>query len=131
MLRLARISAGVVAGLLALYAAWYGSSFASGGIRNNLPLLPIPLVFLTLAACSLWFALGGSRQVQRRRIVVTLSAGVLVGGIALVPGMIVPIILDPTSNQGPLLGVLVTGPLGFILGCLVGAVLARWLVRPA
>jgi hypothetical protein len=44
------------------------------------------------------------------------------GVVGLVGGIVVPIILDPTTVQGPLLGIFLTGPLGVFLGGHVGVV---------
>ncbi len=47
-----------------------------------------------------------------RVVLYSIGGGILgwIGGVA------VPIMLDPTTVQGPLLGVLLTGPLGFVVG---------------
>src|SRR5271170_826125 len=45
----------------------------------------------------------------------------IVGGITFLAGFIGPIIFYPGSNQGPLLGFLFTGPIGFVAGALGGA----------
>ncbi len=37
-------------------------------------------------------------------------------------GFFGPIVFSPESNQGPLVGILVTGPLGFIIGFIVGVI---------
>ncbi|WP_264421808.1 hypothetical protein [Novosphingobium sp. KCTC 2891] len=50
-----------------------------------------------------------------------LRAGCLLGLIGFVGGFVGPIILTPEANQGPLLGILVTGPGGFLVGLVVGA----------
>ena len=44
----------------------------------------------------------------------------VIGGISFVAGFAGPLLLS-TSNLGPLLGIFVTGPLGFLVGGLVGA----------
>ena len=49
--------------------------------------------------------------------------GFLIGGICFLVGFIGPIIVWPDSNQGPLLGIFITGPLGFLLGIGVGLVI--------
>lgn len=51
----------------------------------------------------------------------------ILGGIGLFGGFVGPMIFAPESNQGPLLGILITGPAGFVLGALGGAV--RWFFR--
>ena len=50
---------------------------------------------------------------------IAITAGVF-GIIGLVGGMVVPVILDPTTVQGPLLGIFMTGPLGVFLGGHIG-----------
>ena len=52
----------------------------------------------------------------------TLAGGILVGAISFVAGFFGPIIFTPGSNQGPLLGIFITGPIGFIAGLIGGAV---------
>ena len=50
--------------------------------------------------------------------------GLLVGGIAFAVGFFGPLIWAPDANQGPLLGIFITGPLGFVAGCIGGAIYA-------
>jgi hypothetical protein len=51
-----------------------------------------------------------------------MTYGFVLGGIAFAAGFFGPIIFAPEANQGPLLGIFITGPLGFVVGLLVGAV---------
>jgi len=51
----------------------------------------------------------------------------LVGGIGFTAGFFGPIIFTPVANQGPLLGIFFTGPIGFLLGGIGG--LLYWAVR--
>jgi len=53
-----------------------------------------------------------------------LAGALVIGGIGFVGGFVGPIIFTPESNQGPLLGIFNTGPLGFLLGAIGGAI--RW-----
>ena len=41
---------------------------------------------------------------------------IVAGGIGFSAGFFGPIIFTPEANQGPLLGIFITGPLGFLLG---------------
>ncbi|SDA43303.1 hypothetical protein [Mesorhizobium qingshengii] len=50
--------------------------------------------------------------------------GVILGVVGFVGGFIGPLIFTPEANQGPLLGIFITGPLGFVLGLVVGLVLS-------
>jgi hypothetical protein len=52
---------------------------------------------------------------------------VILGGIGFALGFLGPILLTPEANQGPLLGIFVTGPGGFALGLLFG--IGREVVR--
>ena len=45
------------------------------------------------------------------------------GGIGFLAGFVGPIVFMPQANQGPLLGLFITGPGGFLLGLLLGAIL--------
>jgi len=49
------------------------------------------------------------------------GAGIL-GGIGFAAGFFGPIILNPEANQGPLLGIFITGPLGVVIGGIAGLV---------
>jgi hypothetical protein len=49
---------------------------------------------------------------------------VVLGGIGFVGGFFGPMLLTPDANQGPMLGIFITGPLGAILGVPVGALVA-------
>jgi hypothetical protein len=51
----------------------------------------------------------------------TLIGGAIVGYIGFACGFFGPIIFAPQSNQGPLLGIFVTDPLGMVVGAILGA----------
>ena len=46
----------------------------------------------------------------------------LIGFAGFAAGFFGPIIFTPEANQGPLLGIFITGPLGAVLGAIGGAV---------
>jgi flagellar biosynthesis protein FliR len=46
----------------------------------------------------------------------TLFGAVVLGAIGFCAGFFGPMIFTPGANQGPLLGIFITGPLGFVLG---------------
>jgi hypothetical protein len=56
----------------------------------------------------------------RRTAFLGLMGCIVIGGIAFIAGYIGPIIFTPSANQGPLLGIFITGPLGSLVGTLVG-----------
>jgi len=43
-----------------------------------------------------------------------------IGFICFAAGFFGPIVLAPDANQGPLLGIFITGPLGFVAGSVFG-----------
>jgi hypothetical protein len=45
-----------------------------------------------------------------------------IGGVCFAAGFFGPMIFAPGANQGPLLGILITGPLGVVLGLATGVV---------
>jgi hypothetical protein len=49
-----------------------------------------------------------------------LGFTLFVGGIAFLVGFVGPIIVAPSANQGPLLGIFYTGPIGFCVGLVWG-----------
>lgn len=51
-----------------------------------------------------------------------LTGGLMVGAVGFVGGFFGPMILAPGANQGPLLGLLITGPLGVVAGSIGGAI---------
>lgn len=50
----------------------------------------------------------------------------LLGSIGFIGGFFGPLIFAPEANQGPLLGIFITGPLGFLLGGIGGAIVGWW-----
>jgi hypothetical protein len=48
--------------------------------------------------------------------------GLAIGAIGFCIGFFLPMLIDPTSGNGPMLGTFITGPGGFIVGLLVGAI---------
>ena len=54
-----------------------------------------------------------------------LLGGAMLGGLGFLGGFFGPLVFAPEANQGPLLGIFITGPLGVILGA-VGGALVGW-----
>jgi hypothetical protein len=46
--------------------------------------------------------------------------GLVLGAVGLVAGFFGPMLLAPEANQGPMLGLFITGPLGLLVGLLWG-----------
>jgi uncharacterized membrane protein len=110
-------------------------------IRNNDPTPRIlqrivgsimGLVEATIAILCWWYALRGHLKTQSRAgriaslIEFAFLGGVIFGFFGFSIGFFGPIIIDEIrstdSPQGPLLGIFVTGPLGFVAGIIAGLV---------
>jgi hypothetical protein len=51
---------------------------------------------------------------------------IVLGLVGLISGILGPILFQPGANQGPLMGVFFTGPLGFIIGGILGALVSKY-----
>ena len=58
----------------------------------------------------------------RKFVTQLLRTALIIGFIGFTIGFIGPIIFSPESNQGPLLGIFITGPLSFLAGLIGGGV---------
>lgn len=84
---------------------------------------------LSSAAICWWFALRGHMEEVRKRMRFAAICGFITGAVGFGLGFLGPIILAPQANQGPLLGIFVTGPLGFFVGLAAGWLVARFRSR--
>jgi hypothetical protein len=76
------------------------------------------LVFLALAGL-VNYGLGPRwREILRRAV----TPGLKLGAVGFAAGFFGPMLLEPDANQGPLLGIFITGPAGFLLGLVYGIV---------
>lgn len=88
----------------------------------------IPNIISLLCAAGVgWYVWKKLRYAQDKLISSTLLGAIVVGAIGFCAGFFGPILLTPAANQGPLLGIFITGPLGFPLGGVGGFV--YWLVK--
>lgn len=80
--------------------------------------VPVTLWLLTMSVLCWWSALSGHQAASRASIRASWRAGWRVGAVGLAIGFVGPLVLSPKANLGPLLGILLTGPLGFVVGAL-------------
>lgn len=83
------------------------SRVSSGGRRLVPPPPAPPSLWQTICSCGDWAAVGA----------------VLLGLTGFVIGFLGPIRFQPWANQGPMVGIFLTGPGGALLGAIVGAAL--------
>ena len=121
----------VVAGVLALIAAPSMVRYLFWMLRGRFDQL-----FAILAACTTlfvafcaWVALRGHLATSRARMKITLMCGLALGAIGFAVGFFGPMMWAPDANQGPLLGIFFTGPIGFLAGIALGWTYARTRVR--
>jgi hypothetical protein len=86
--------------------------------------VPVTLWLLTMGVLCWWSTLTGHQMASRASIQASWRVGWIVGGVGLAIGFVGPLVIWPKANLGPLLGILLTGPLGFVVGAL-GAGLVR------
>src|SRR5437762_801247 len=117
----------VLAGIVALPLTGYALLLVPGLLRGEFD--PMGATFCactgTMAVLCWWCALRGHLTESRRRMKFALIGGFALGGVGFVAGFFGPLVFAPGANQGPLLGIFFTGPLGFVLGTAVGWFLAR------
>lgn len=106
---LAGISSGVLASVLVL---------ALRSLTRETTVLSLVLcAFLaTLLALSTWFAVRAQSAEARVNMRAACRGGLILGGVAFAIGYIGPVVITPEANQGPLIGIFFTGPLGFVVG---------------
>jgi len=77
--------------------------------------ISIPVVILAG-----WFAWKSQVGDKIGVIPAIFTGAILIGGISFAVGFFGPMILMPDANQGPLLGILITGPIGLVVGVIAG-----------
>ncbi len=116
-----RIAAGLL-GIVPVYLAIL--SFVRTG--HDLISIMIQAVLILIAFYLLWFAALGHLPSERAMLKRTLVIALIIGAIGLVGGYVGPLIVTPGANQGPLLGIFFTGPIGFVLGSIGGFLWTRF-----
>jgi hypothetical protein len=117
-----RLGSAALGAALSVFAGWIAVRNLGLPIRDGIFWVPISLWLVTMGLLLWWAALGGHHPASRARIGASWRMGWLVGGAGLALGFLGPLVLTPKANLGPLLGILLTGPLGFVLGALGRAV---------
>ena len=67
-----------------------------------------------------WYTWKSLNRENIGAIAAIFTGAILIGGIFFTVGFIGPLILAPNANLGPLIGILITGPLGLIVGAIAG-----------
>ncbi|MBI5550871.1 MAG: hypothetical protein HY911_05130 [Desulfobacterales bacterium] len=80
------------------------------------------LLSLLTAAGLGWFFWKTLGRDPKNALSYMICGAILIGSIGFGAGFFGPMIFTPGANQGPLLGIFFTGPLGFIIGGIAGLV---------
>ena len=115
----------ILAGFIAI-APVYLAILSAVRTGHDLISLMIQAILIIIAFYLLWFAGFGHLPSERTKLARTLVIALIIGAIGLVGGYVGPLIVTPGANQGPLLGIFITGPIGFVLGSIGGFIWTRF-----
>jgi hypothetical protein len=123
-----KLVGGFVASLSAVAALYFvywtvGAALASAGAPHFMSVV-ISFVAAIAVARYVWLhsASAGSGFVKS-----TMMGALVTGAVGFSAGFFGPMIFTPSANQGPLLGIFITGPLGLMCGGAGGAI--HWFAR--
>lgn len=111
-----RIIISFLGSLISLISMYMPFSLLMNSMETRTRLI-ITLVISILIGSFLWFITDNVSKRFTNKLFIT---AIIIGVIGFAIGFIGPIIFTPEANQGPLLGIFVTGPLSFVAG-LIGA----------
>jgi ABC-type Mn2+/Zn2+ transport system permease subunit len=78
----------------------------------------IPLIVAAVIAAYVWTHVDNA-EFSARKI---LLCATVFGGVGFAGGFFGPLIFAPDANQGPLLGIFITGPIGVVIGIAYGLI---------
>jgi hypothetical protein len=109
--------------VIASYCFIFFASLAVPGIINN-PAIQIAVSLLAALSIGV-FIWKTTLRISQGLIHYIIMGGIIIGSIGFISGFLGPMIFSPSSNLGPLLGIFITGPIGFLIG-LVGGGIYWW-----
>jgi len=125
MTNLLRLLMALVTGFVLYFFAFW---ISAGLLPDESPLWINNAIAMICAAAAAWIV-WSNKSAKGGGTLSRIATHALVGGaIGFAAGFFGPLIFTPESNQGPLLGILFTGPLGVLLGVLSG-LFAGWRKR--
>ena len=87
--------------------------------ENRLIVISLSLITAIAISVLVWKKMSFSSD---RLEIHMLVWAIVMGAIGFIAGLLGPLLFHWGGNQGPLLGILYTGPLGFIIGLISGAI---------
>jgi len=109
----------VIAPSVLFFIYWVPFSLISMGENEFFRMI----VSLLSAVLSGWFILSVTKSPSKNGLLASIICwSFIFGGAGFFIGFLGPIIFTPEANQGPLLGIIITGPVGFLLGAVGGLI---------
>ena len=117
----------VVASAFVVVATYYFMYWVPFGLIPGVPWGVAALISYVCAMAAGWYTWTRTSAVSTSLATSMGYWALVAGGIGFVGGFFGPMIFAPDANQGPLLGIFITGPLGLVTGAIGG--LIYWLVQ--
>jgi hypothetical protein len=119
-----RMGSALLGAALLVFAGWLAYRNLRLSTRDGFIFwVPIALWLTTMGVLCWWGALGAREPDARAQLAASWRAGWLVGMAGLAIGFVGPLVVNPKASLGPLLGILISGPAGFVLGAFGGALM--------
>ncbi len=114
----------VLAGIFAIPSSVFALMILARYARGSFDWLSLIILAASMALAFLcgWIAAAAHLPSSRKRIACALVGGAGIGGPSFAAGFFGPMFLSPESNQGPMLGIFITGPVGFTVGVVAGTI---------
>lgn len=125
MMFFARVVVSVVAYLFANQLGFLLLAAPAGGQAFGASLIAIPIGLAGAVAAWKLPIWTGRATLSSSTVASMLQGASIVGLIGFCGGFFGPLLFAPDANQGPLLGIFITGPLGAVLGAIGGVVYGR------
>jgi hypothetical protein len=119
----------VVVTFVATIAAFYFTFWVGGALLSALKIPSwVAFIVAVIAAIAVGRWVWTQAALRAGGLVHSIvTAAIVVGALGFCAGFFGPLVWAPDANQGPLLGIFITGPLGFLAGAIGGG--ALWWVR--
>jgi hypothetical protein len=116
-----RILIGAVGLLVVGHQTYHIYGEFTGPYEKSWLFWPFNGAIITLGFLALWYALAGPQDLNK--IGRVLIAGLIAGGVGLVGGVAYALVAPLLRGQSPgglfpIIGIFMTGPAGFVLGCM-------------
>lgn len=120
------VAAFLVAVSVYYFVFWIGAALIADSLPDSMATI-VPIVVAGAAAVLATRLVWKQTRDPQGFVNLMVMGGLLAGTVGFCGGFFGPMIFSPESNQGPLLGLLITGPLGAVLGIIGGAI--YWFVK--